>query len=144
MATLKDVLQAVVDLDVKVKVVQDPLASMSVTKDGTITMGQLFMEKMTPTELSFAIHHEYAHVKLDHFHRMANGEQQLHLEYEADKYAADMLRKQGQQTCNQLDNIESLRPFWDTSHPSRSSLRGISCDANDTNAFAGGDSKPGG
>lgn len=142
MATLKDVLQAVVDLDVKVKVVQDPNAHMSVTKDGTITLGQHFMEKMTPLELNFAIHHEYAHVKLDHFHRMANGEKQLHLEYEADRFAAEKMHSHGHKTCNQLDNIENLRPLWDTSHPSKSSLRGISCDAND--AFAGGDGKPGG
>ncbi len=142
MATLKDVLQAVVDLDVKVKVVQDPNAHMTVTQDGTITLGQTFMEKMTPLELNFAIHHEYAHVKLDHFHRIGNGEKQLMLEYEADRYAAEKMWSAGKKTCNQLDNIENLRPLWDTSHPSKSSLRGISCDANDV--FAGGDSKPGG
>ena len=142
MATLKDVLQAVVDLDVKVKVVQDPNAHMTVTQDGTITLGQTFMEKMTPLELNFAIHHEYAHVKLDHFYRMGNGEKQLMLEYEADRYAAEKMWSAGKKTCNQLDNIENLRPMWDTSHPSKSSLRGISCDANDI--FAGGDGKPGG
>ena len=142
MATLKDVLQAVVDLDVKVKVVQDPNAHMSVSKDGTITLGQAFMEKMSPVELNFAIHHEYAHVKLDHFDRIARGEKQLMLEYEADRYAAEKMWSSGQKTCNQLDNIENLRPLWDTSHPSKSSLRGISCDANDI--FAGGDGKPGG
>jgi len=142
MATIKDVLQAVVDLDVKVKVVNDPKASMAVSNDGTITVGNTFLEKMTPTELNFAIQHEYAHLKLGHFHRMANGELQLHLEYEADRYAAEKLNTSGHKTCNQLDNIENLRPLWDTTHPSRSSLRGISCDPNDE--FSGGDGRPGG
>jgi Zn-dependent protease with chaperone function len=138
MSTIKDVLQAVVDLDVQVRIVKDPNAHMSVSKDGVITMGEAFLEKMTPVELNFAIQHEYAHLKLGHFHRMAEGEHQIHLEYEADRYAAEKLTEAGHTTCNRLDNIENLRPLWDSTHPSRTSLRGISCDVSD--GLVGGDS----
>jgi Zn-dependent protease with chaperone function len=138
MSTVKDVLQAIVDLDVHVKIVKDPNASMSVTKDGVITVGEFFLEKMTPLELNFAIQHEYAHIKLGHFHRIAEGEHQIQMEYEADRYATEKMQEAGHSTCKKLDNIESLRPLWDTTHPSKTSLRGISCDAGD--GFVGGES----
>ena len=130
MATIKDVEKVVEHLDVKVKIVYglENGEKMKITRDGVIYIDRDFLEKLSMTELEFAINHEYAHIELNHFHRLGQGESQLTLEAEADKYAANKLKAKGQKLCGELDDIEALRPLWDTTHPSRSSLRGLTCD----------------
>lgn len=131
MATIKDVEEIVAGLDVKVKIVHDSNATASVNSNGEITLGLDFLTRISATELKFTIMHEYGHLQLDHFHRIKEGEQQLTLEYEADKYATQQLISQNTEVCGKIKQIEDLRPSWDTTHPSKTSLRGLSCGSDD-------------